>query len=298
MIGTRRIVLQIAVLAEHDPERLRLAQQAQLGPLARDPVAPQREEPLDAAEVRRRQHGQVGPPIAVEEIEDVVPARLRAGAERRPRHRRHRRKRGLQAPIAARLRELLEVRQQPLLHEPIGEHRVLAVQADDDESPDAGARRLASAQPPPEHAERPEQQGHHGRERRREEHEKRREQREARAGPDVGVGRLRRREEQHAGDCEATTWPAASCRICPAGCECSSARQCPQAVACRLAASHRVRVTSEFSSSRSLQHRTIRSTHSSTVRTAVSRDRSGATGTSYGALTPGKSSSSPASALA
>ena len=48
---------------------------------------------------------------------------------------------------------------------------------------------------------------------------------------------------------------------------------------------------------RSSSTRTIRSTHSSIVRAAVSRDRSGATGTSYGALTPGKSSSSPASAL-
>ena len=180
------------VLAEHGPERLGLAQQAQLGPPAGYPVASQPEEPLDAAEVRGRQQGQVGAPVAVEEVEDVVSPRLGAGAERRPCDRRDRRERGPQSSIAAHLRELLEIRQQPLLHEPIGEHRVLAVETDDDEPADEGARRLAAAQAPPEHAERPEEQRRQRGERRREEREERRQQREARAGSDVRIGGLRR----------------------------------------------------------------------------------------------------------
>ena len=243
------------VLAQHGPERLGLAQQAQLGPPAGYPEASQPEEPLDAAEVRRRQQGQVGSPVAVEEIEDVVSPWLGAGAERRPGDRRHRREGGPQPSIAARLRELLEVRQQPLLHEPIGEYRVLAVETDDDEPPDEGARRLAAAQASPEHAKRPEEQCCQGSDRRREEREERRQQREARAGPDVRVGRLRRAHQQHergAQDCRrpARSVPSGHVRPRPGG------------------------------SSLSASTVTMRSTHSATVSVAVSRDRSGATGTS------------------
>ena len=153
---------------------------------------PEPEEPLDAAEVRRRQHGQVGAPVAVEEVEDVVPPRLRAGAERRPRHGRHRRERRPQSPVAARRpRASLKFGSRPCSMNRSVSAGSWPSRPTMTSRRMQGARRLAAAQPPPEHAERPEQQGHHRGDGGGEEHEERREQREARAGPDVRLRRLR-----------------------------------------------------------------------------------------------------------
>ncbi len=69
------------VLAEDGPERPGLAQQAQFGPPAGYAVGPQPEVPLDATDVRRRQKRQVRSAVAVQEVEDVVPPGLGAGAE-------------------------------------------------------------------------------------------------------------------------------------------------------------------------------------------------------------------------
>ena len=93
-----------AVLAENRPERLRLPKQAQLR-LVRAECGSGRasKKPLDRSDARRREQRQVGPPIAIEEIEDVVARRMRAGAERRPGDRRDRRERRPQPPVAARL---------------------------------------------------------------------------------------------------------------------------------------------------------------------------------------------------
>ena len=88
---------------------------------------------------------QVRAPVAIEEVEDVVPRRLRARAERRPRHRRDRRERRLQPAVRCPSRQRAEVRQHAFRHEPIGERRILAVEADDDEPPDL---RAAAAAPP------------------------------------------------------------------------------------------------------------------------------------------------------
>ena len=86
--------------------------------------------------LRRRQHRQVGPTIAIEEVEDVVPGRIGAGAERRPGDRRTDGIRRSKSAVAARLREPAEVRKLSCLQEAFGQPRILAVEADDDEPPD------------------------------------------------------------------------------------------------------------------------------------------------------------------
>ena len=87
------------VLAEHHPERLRLAEQPQLRPFERDAIPSDPEEARDAPEVRAGELRKVRAAVAIDEVEDVVPSRLRPRAERRPRHRRDRRERGLQTTV-------------------------------------------------------------------------------------------------------------------------------------------------------------------------------------------------------
>ena len=82
-----------AVVAEHAPERLALAQQAHVGlakgkhVLAQTQNAPRRSD-FDRAELRL-----VGPLVGGQEVEDVVLAGIDAGLERRPGDRRDRRQR-------------------------------------------------------------------------------------------------------------------------------------------------------------------------------------------------------------
>ena len=196
MIGTRRMVLQMRCSPRTTQNGRDFRSRRSSGRSRGMRYRPIFEVLRDASHVRPGQHGEVRAPIAIDEIEDVVAARLRARAERRPGDGRHRRERRLQPAIRARLLECLEVGQVPVRHEPIGERGVLAIEPDDDEPSDAGTRRSASAQPPPQHPERPEEQRGQRRNERREEHEERREQREAGAGTDVCVGRLRRDERQ------------------------------------------------------------------------------------------------------
>jgi hypothetical protein len=177
-----------AVLAEDGPERLRLAQQPNLGAMTRDQIATELEEAIDLADVRRRENGQVGAAVAIEEVEDVVPSGMDAGAERRPRNRRDRRIGRLQPPVAAHLRELREVGQEAFLHEPIGERRILAVEADEDQPFDRGAGRPLSPREPPERAERPDEDRRDRDHDRREDDEERSQNGEAGAGSDVRVG--------------------------------------------------------------------------------------------------------------
>jgi hypothetical protein len=183
------------VLAENRPERLRLPQQADLRPMSRDQIAAHLEKLFDFADVRRRQHWQVRAPIAIEEVEDVVPRRVHAGAERRPRHRRNRRIRRLQAPVGSGFRQLREVGQQAVLHEAVGELRILSVEPDDDQPLDCGARRPPAGDRTEQGAERPGQNRRDRDQNRREDDEERRENREAGAGPDVRVGASRREQK-------------------------------------------------------------------------------------------------------
>ena len=93
----------------------------------------------DAMPVARRPHsarahvGEVGRRVALDEVEDAVPAGSGAGRERGPRHRRLRRVgRGEPAEVAA-LRERAQAGQLPLLHPAREEARVDAVEAEDHE---------------------------------------------------------------------------------------------------------------------------------------------------------------------
>ncbi len=174
-----------AVLAENRPERLGPPQQSQLRFLQRNAVPAKLQEALHLADAGGREHRQVGAAIAIEEVEDVVTRRVGPGAERRPRHRRQRWKRRLQAAIAAFLRQRAEVGQQALAHELVGELRVLAVEADDDESGDGGLGAGRQGEQAPRRAEWPRQQREGDDEERRDQHERRGHQREAGSGADV-----------------------------------------------------------------------------------------------------------------
>ena len=182
------------VLAEDRPERRRLAQQAQDRLLQRDAPAADLEEAVDAADLRRRQHRQVGLPVAVEEVEDVVLGRVDAGRERRPGHRRHRREGGAQAVVAAGGRQLGEVGELALGEQAVGEPRVLAVEADDDEAADPRLAALLAGGEPPQLPERPQQHREDRHHQGDEEDQERRQQGEAGAGADVGRRRERRGE--------------------------------------------------------------------------------------------------------
>jgi hypothetical protein len=177
------------VLAENCPERLGSPEELQLRLVERDAVPSQPEEPLHAPDARGREQREVGAPIAVEEVEDVVARRVRAGAERRPCHRRHGGERGPQPLVAPVGRELLEVGQQAFRHEAVCERRILTVEAHDDQPRNPGLRRLLARQHPPERAERPDEERRDDDEDRGEEDEERREQGETGPGADIGVGR-------------------------------------------------------------------------------------------------------------
>ena len=146
------------------------------------------EEALDLADASGREDRQVRAAIAIEKVEDVVAGRIRAGAERRPRDRRHGRKCRPQAAVASRLREARKIRQIALFHEAIGQRRILSVEADDDEPPDCAARRCLPRQQTPKGSKRPDENRRDGHHNRREHDEKRRENSEAGAGPDVRLG--------------------------------------------------------------------------------------------------------------
>ena len=99
--------------------------------------------------------GQVRRGVALDEVEDAVTRRPRAGGEGRPRDRRLRRVgRRERAELATR-RERLQVRQPPLLHPAREEPRIDAVEAEDDET----SARVPPRIPPPATAAR--DQGDH-----------------------------------------------------------------------------------------------------------------------------------------
>ena len=127
-----------------------------LGPAAGIPTVPAYEalaRPMCARELR-----QVCAPVASRKSKMLCRPGSMPVTERRPGDRRDRRTSSAGVD-SARLRELLEVRQQPLRHEP-SVSRVLSVEAHDDEPADQRPRRPASAHSPPEQPERPEEQGH------------------------------------------------------------------------------------------------------------------------------------------
>ena len=125
--------------------------------------------------------------IAVKKIEDVVSARLSAGTERGPRHRRHRRKGGAERPITAKLGQLLEVWQFPFFEKAFGELRILTVEADNDEALDERAWMVATAERPQSQPHRPEHERQRRHHQSREQDKKRVEQRKAGAGTDIGL---------------------------------------------------------------------------------------------------------------
>ena len=124
-------------------------------------------------------------------------AGMRAGAERGPGHRRDRRERRPQPVVAAHRRKLREVRELALGDEAVGQLRILAVEADDDEPLDERFDRPPAAEARIASAERPDQQRDEGQNDGREDDEKRREQGKARTGADIGVRGPRCQEDRH-----------------------------------------------------------------------------------------------------
>jgi hypothetical protein len=90
-----------------------------------------------------------------------------------------------------------EVRQLALGHHPLGDGRVLAVEADEDGALDQRFRFTPVTDHPPRGAEGPREDRNAGQEHGHEDHGEGPEDREAGAGTDVGVGRGRNAEEQH-----------------------------------------------------------------------------------------------------
>ena len=196
-------------LAEHGPERFRPPEHADLRLLQRDLPLAELQEALDPADVGRGQLGQVAPQVAVEEVEDVVLARIGPGRERRPGDRRQRREGAGDPPVAALLAEDLEVGQLALLHHPLGQPRILAVETDEHEPPDVRLRRLLPPHDPPKGPHRPRQKRDEGQRHRRQQHEERRHQREPRPGADIGRRRRRgqeRRKKRQRDGYETLSW--------------------------------------------------------------------------------------------
>ena len=100
--------------------------------------------------------------------------------------------------VAALIGEARKVREAFLLEQRIGQRRLLAVEADDDQPPNVGRTTGVAAQEPPRRAKGPSQKGQQRQRQRRGDAEERRDQREAGAGPDVGLGR---RGQQDHGAC-------------------------------------------------------------------------------------------------
>ena len=181
-------------LAENGPERLRPPEHADLRLLQRDLPLAELQEALHPADVGRRELRQVAPQVAVEEVEDVVLARIRPGRERRPGDGRQRRIGAGDPPVAALLAEPLEVGQLAGLHHPLRQLRILAVETDEHEPPDMRLRRLLPPHDPPQRADRPGRQGQERQRHRRQQHQERRHEREP--GPRADVGSRRRRGEE------------------------------------------------------------------------------------------------------
>ena len=181
---------------EHGPERLRPPEHADLGLLQRDLPFPELQKALDSADVSRGQLGKVAPQVAVEEVEDVVLARIRPGREGRPGDRRQRRVGAGDPPVAPLLAQALEVGQFALLHHPFRQPGILAVETDEHEPLDVRLRRLLPPHDPPQRPHRPRQQRDEGEHDRRQQHEERRHQREPRPGAYVGRHRRRGKERR------------------------------------------------------------------------------------------------------
>jgi hypothetical protein len=177
------------VLAEQCPERLRLAQQPKLRLGQRDAELAELQEPVDGADPGRGEPRQVGPQVAVEEVEDGVLGRRRTGRERRPGDRRDRGVGGREPVVAAGLGELLEVRQLALGHQAVGDLGLLAVEPYHDQAPDVGLGLPPPADQAPEEAEREDQDRRDRDQDGDEEDQERGEQGEPGPGADVGLGR-------------------------------------------------------------------------------------------------------------
>jgi len=192
-----------AVLTEDGPEGLGLPQQPELGLLEGDPVLPQLQEPIDATDMRRGQERQIGPQVPIQEVEDVVLGWGGSGAERGPGDRRDGRKGRPQLRVGAPLGQALEVGQLALLHEAIGQPRILTVETDDDKALDLRLGPVLLTQQPPQHPEWPGQDGNDGQQNRREDDQKRGQQGETGAWTDVGCRRRHQHQSEpdHQPDC-------------------------------------------------------------------------------------------------
>ena len=187
------------VVAENAPERARFPKQPHVRFSSGNAVAADVKEPIDRADSHGGQPRQIGARIRLDEIENAVAAGIAPGAERRPRHRRYRRKRRAEPPIGAGVRQLLEIRQQAFAQKAVRQPGVLSVEAHDDQPRDRGARAL-DRRHPPQRPKRPRQQRQGDDEDRREENEERREKRKTGAGADVRVGAGGQREQPREGE--------------------------------------------------------------------------------------------------
>ena len=181
-----------AVVSQRLPERPAAAP-------ARDARLPERQtERPDPQRVPRPGHPRraelrpVRPPVRGQEVEDTVLARVAAGLERRPGDRRLGRQRGTQPAEAAFGAQPGEVRQQPFVHELLGQLRILPVETQYDHTPDPTRGRHTSA-PNPQYGQtqRPGRQCEHPQRHRPEQDEQRGDEREARPRPHIGERRRR-----------------------------------------------------------------------------------------------------------
>jgi hypothetical protein len=122
-----------AVLLEHVPPRRPAAVVGHLGRRGRDHVAEHVQRAAGIADGWRRGGDRlVGGRIAVDEVEDPVPAGIHPGDEARPRDRTLRRRRGAERLVRALVAELREVRHLAARDHLLEDHRIHPVDADDE----------------------------------------------------------------------------------------------------------------------------------------------------------------------
>ncbi len=143
------------LVAEQLPERLRLLEQLDARAPERHDVTADVGDALGRADVGGRQHRPVGAGVARQEVEDAVAAGVHSRREGRPRDGALRRIRGAEVLVAAFGDQRAEVRELPLLHQALEDHRVHAVHAQHEQ---AGARLRGTARSARQQGERQQHQ--------------------------------------------------------------------------------------------------------------------------------------------
>ena len=157
--------------------------------------------PLRPLDFSRRKKWQIVAGIARQKIVDIVFARIHSGHERRPCHRRNRRKRRAQFAECSFVPQLRQVRQPSFIHEASGEIWIHAVES---QNYRALKRRLSISISPPQETEQLAKRPRHQRVERIEERNKdrpeRRQHGKSRTRPGVGMSKRRQENEGYQQD--------------------------------------------------------------------------------------------------